>query len=438
MKLHLLFLPFLLLSAAPASAKMGLCEAVFHERTAPQSPIFDDLLIEPLRKDDRLSDFADDFVNERFGKISLRPEANAEQRLAAISGLSLAEITAAPGHRKLRDPGQIGRLEKYIRESGGGDFSKDPLILNVITGKDGRVTDIDLWNGHHRFVAYMKADYRTLGQLPKSAFRILIDGRTENGEKWDHFVPAGGLDFNGGFEARAIPKEWGVDPGTMAVEGSVSNRRMGSRSTMGRVFKNTFESKEPKVGVYFGTFDPVHEGHVAVALAALKKHGFDEVVLIPNYSPLHKPNATAIADRLRMTALRVARDPGLNLYVGRSDRLIEPFGNDPVIERISQIYGTREVYQLIGTDSYEKLMGLGQITPQTKGRFLVFAREKGETIRVPEELKEKISWDGEPPVGGLSSTKIREALKKGEAPPASQMHPVVSDYIRQRGLYQTH
>ncbi|HET9346408.1 MAG TPA: nicotinate-nucleotide adenylyltransferase [Candidatus Limnocylindrales bacterium] len=72
-------------------------------------------------------------------------------------------------------------------------------------------------------------------------------------------------------------------------------------------------TRTTQLGVLGGTFDPIHVGHVAVARAARRELGLDEVLLVPAASPPHKvgvPTAPA-DDRLAMVELAVANEPGL-------------------------------------------------------------------------------------------------------------------------------
>jgi nicotinate-nucleotide adenylyltransferase len=61
-----------------------------------------------------------------------------------------------------------------------------------------------------------------------------------------------------------------------------------------------------KIGVLGGTFDPVHNGHLAAARAAMDCAGLDRVLFIPSAQPPHRPAAVAAADaRLEMTRLAI-------------------------------------------------------------------------------------------------------------------------------------
>jgi len=65
-----------------------------------------------------------------------------------------------------------------------------------------------------------------------------------------------------------------------------------------------------KLGVLGGTFDPVHNGHVAAAEAAVECADLDEVVFVPTGNPPHRPPAQASpAQRLEMCRLATADEP---------------------------------------------------------------------------------------------------------------------------------
>jgi nicotinate-nucleotide adenylyltransferase len=68
-----------------------------------------------------------------------------------------------------------------------------------------------------------------------------------------------------------------------------------------------------KIGVLGGTFDPIHVGHVAVARAARRELGLDEVLVVPAARPPHKVGVTMApaADRLAMVQLALAGEEGL-------------------------------------------------------------------------------------------------------------------------------
>lgn len=60
-----------------------------------------------------------------------------------------------------------------------------------------------------------------------------------------------------------------------------------------------------KLGVLCGTFDPIHEGHIALAKETLRQGGLDQVILLPIARPIHRESDVSAADRLRMCQISV-------------------------------------------------------------------------------------------------------------------------------------
>ena len=64
-----------------------------------------------------------------------------------------------------------------------------------------------------------------------------------------------------------------------------------------------------KIGLFGGTFNPIHVGHLAAAKAALQRFQLDRVYFIPNGTPPHKHHPAPFADRLAMVALACNGQP---------------------------------------------------------------------------------------------------------------------------------
>ncbi len=360
-----------------------------------------------------------------------------EDRLKAISELPLDQVIAAPGHRFLRKPQQVEGLAKYIRENQGGNFEHDRILVNIVTDSEGKIREVDLWNAHHRFLAYRLAGYERMGQLKLDNIDILVNGVQPWGEPWGHYLPAAGIDLNKFRDFRVVPVGGDIREGTIALSGRLTNYELGSRNTIGQLMTNTMRDYKPKVGVYFGTFDPIHEGHFRVAKNAMENAGLDEILIAPNLNSIEKPEASAAHHRIAMTAMRVQRESGINLYTGDSASLIDQFGRDPFFERVGQIYGTKKLYQVIGQDSFEKLLEQGKIKPDSNRVYLVSPRAgSSQNLVIPESLKEVavvIPGDGSP---SISSTQIRQKIRSHNRPLETELDPTLLEYIQKHNLYQ--
>ena len=108
------------------------------------------------------------------------------------------------------------------------------------------------------------------------------------------------------------------------------------------------------VGLLGGTFNPIHNGHVAIARQAREVLALDRVVLIPTGDPPHKPheNLAAAKDRFEMVRLAIASDPSLSI----SDVEVRRSGKSYTIDTIrllQQEYGPEaRLFFLIGLDAF--------------------------------------------------------------------------------------
>jgi|GEM_PF-1127412 len=358
---------------------------------------------------------------------------NKDGRFQSIKDLRIADIIAAPGHSVLRSPEKIQSLADVIRKNVADNlFSHDPLIINIITNAQEQIVHIDGWNGHHRLVAYLEAGKTTIGEMGLNNLTILVNGHAENGQKWAHWLPAQGVDLKSNPNHSRVTG--GDDPFTLSFDGGLSNFDLGSRYTVQGI-KDRMALPKLKVGVYFGSFDPVHEGHMDIALKAKEKLGLDEVILIPNENPLHKPNITPLNHRLNMLARRAMKEKGINVYIGSSGELVDQFGNKALLLRLMQLYGTDNLRLIQGTDSMEKLISLGQV--RNDGfPHVVFPRDSASTnFTVPAGHSDFITFINYVSQKSTSSTEIRNRLKVGK-PLDGLLDPALVHYIKENDLYK--
>src|SRR5262249_20092945 len=112
------------------------------------------------------------------------------------------------------------------------------------------------------------------------------------------------------------------------------------------------------LGVYGGTFDPIHNGHVKVAKDALTLFSLDRLLLIPAATPPHK-RGCAISDahhRYGMVVLATENEPKLEASLIEIERPDLPYSVQTVA-RLKEQYGlsSTELYFLIGADSFAEL-----------------------------------------------------------------------------------
>ena len=191
-----------------------------------------------------------------------------------------------------------------------------------------------------------------------------------------------------------------------------------------------------------GSFDPVHNGHLALARAFGRSVEADRVLLMPARQPPHKPGVRLApeADRLAMCRLAVEGDRLLEV----SDlemKLPAPSYTVNTLRALQSTYPQAALYFLCGGDmllnlsqwrEYEQILRLCTVcaVPRGEDDYPTLAR-RAEQYRA---LGGKVLLLEMEPVD-VSSTEVRRRIAAGE--PLDGLVPErVADYIAQRGLYR--
>lgn len=101
-----------------------------------------------------------------------------------------------------------------------------------------------------------------------------------------------------------------------------------------------------RIGIYSGTFDPVHGGHVAFALAALKTCGLSEVVFLPEERPRGKQNVTALSHRTALLEKAIQTHPNLHIAKVSSPQ----FTVAQTLPELQKRFPSAELTLLVGSD----------------------------------------------------------------------------------------
>lgn len=193
-----------------------------------------------------------------------------------------------------------------------------------------------------------------------------------------------------------------------------------------------------KIGIYPGAFDPVHNGHVAFAEAAILKHNLDKVFFLPEPRPRHKQGVKALEHRTAMVELAIQGNAKLGLIVLEQQRFTV-HETWPLL--VSRFEGA-DSFMLLGSDVASRLASWPNIEElaKTAPRFIVALRGEDaahmrsmlQTMRKVKKLDLHYSLI-ETQHSVYSSSKIRYSLKHAEAP--NGVHPNVLQYISDQKLY---
>lgn len=210
-----------------------------------------------------------------------------------------------------------------------------------------------------------------------------------------------------------------------------------------------------KIGLFGGTFDPIHQGHVHMALAFAAELRLDSVILIPAGEPYHKDRPrTAARHRLAMVEAAIAAHPQLAVSDCDMVRTGATYTVDTV-QIFRQLFPQAQLWWLLGMDSLLQLHTWRHWQTLVRhANIAVAARDGGGLNQVdaalrpwlPEALAKTAAQPDGPDGGRLyllqaapyaaSATAIRAALAGGApAVQVADLPSVVAAYITRHALY---
>ena len=200
-----------------------------------------------------------------------------------------------------------------------------------------------------------------------------------------------------------------------------------------------------KIGVYGGTFNPIHLGHMEAARFAVEYFGLEKLYLIPAGIPPHKqlgPDAPSPEQRMEMARL-AAEDIGPAVHV--SDVELRRKGRSYTLDTLRELkkhHPEDQLYLLMGTDMFLSFQNWREPEELAKLCTLcAFGRSEADTEELFAIQREHLSktFGAEcvtltlPHITDISSTQLRDRLRQGEG--REFLAPAVYGYILRKGLY---
>ncbi len=196
-------------------------------------------------------------------------------------------------------------------------------------------------------------------------------------------------------------------------------------------------SKAERIGVYGGTFDPIHNTHIEIARAALERVRLDRVLFVVAARPPHKRHevfAEAEA-RLALVQAAIADEPRMEASRVEMDRRGLSFTVD-TLRQIRQNAPDAALYLIVGYDSLVELPGWYEPEAILEMARLLVVPRPGVPPDMPSVLEGKfdlLPFQESP----LSSTEVRRRTASGEDISAL-VPPAVARMIREKRLYHAH
>lgn len=198
-----------------------------------------------------------------------------------------------------------------------------------------------------------------------------------------------------------------------------------------------------KTGIFGGTFNPVHKGHIMLAEYCMESVGLNRIVMIPTAVPPHKISNDLASEDDRLNMCKLACKGKENFSV--SDIEIKRQGKSYTYETLTQlkeIYPNDHLYTIMGADMFLTL-------DRWKNPEIIF--EKSSIITIPRDDENKFELENfynnvlksmganavilPNPVMSVSSTFIRKNLDKFDMI-SDMLDKSVYDYIIKNNLYR--
>ena len=187
-----------------------------------------------------------------------------------------------------------------------------------------------------------------------------------------------------------------------------------------------------KTGLYGGSFNPIHNGHILLSQALLDAHLIDEMWLLVSPQNPFKVNQKLLEDQARLQLAQLAVKDIPNLTVSDYEfHLPRPSYMANTLEHLRQEFPDREFILIIGADNWERFpMWYRSEDILTHHRVIIYPRPGCELKDIPENVT-----IADTPLIDISSTEIRENISNpdyhGEGLPLT-----VWKEIKKKGYYK--
>lgn len=196
-----------------------------------------------------------------------------------------------------------------------------------------------------------------------------------------------------------------------------------------------------RIGIYGGSFNPIHNGHIHVAESAIAEFSLDRVIFVPSHISPHRSSSEYIdgAERVKLIKMAINSDQRMRCsdWELRQDRVSYTIFT---IEHFRRKYPDAEICLLVGSDmllSFDTWHRYQEILEQAE--LIVVSRRDGDMQQLEnkaEQLRKfgKISISRSIPLE-ISSSEIRKKIAKNEEY-ACYLNESVVKYISAMGYYK--
>jgi nicotinate-nucleotide adenylyltransferase len=186
-----------------------------------------------------------------------------------------------------------------------------------------------------------------------------------------------------------------------------------------------------RIALFGGTFDPIHDAHLAVAATAADRFHLDRVAFVPAAHPPHKALVThaPYEDRVRMAELACQAEP--RFEVSRIEEgTLRSYSIDTIEKLRATLSDADELFFIIGADAFAEIRTWHRWRDVAAAVVFLVVSRPGHFYDVPAEVRIERLDTLEMPV---SSSDIRRCLSQGGRP--AHVPERVLEYIYSHDLY---
>jgi nicotinate-nucleotide adenylyltransferase len=191
-----------------------------------------------------------------------------------------------------------------------------------------------------------------------------------------------------------------------------------------------------RIGLFGGTYDPVHNGHISAAESFLNSKLIDSLCILLNPAPPHKPEADFAPYSCRLKMLRKSFNCNQRIKISDVEtRLPKPCYTVQTLRYLTENYPGSTFYLCIGYDSFASFQSWYEWEQILKlCTLLVVNRPSGGAEPENRKLSDNAVFIEHQPME-VSSSEIRTRIAEGK--PIAQLVPhTVEKFIKKEGLYK--
>ena len=199
-----------------------------------------------------------------------------------------------------------------------------------------------------------------------------------------------------------------------------------------------------KLGLFGGSFDPIHQGHLVPVREARRALGLDRVLYLVTGKPPHKPQRALAPSQARYAMVEMALLDEEGLFASTYELVMDrPAYTVETLEHFQRIEPEADLHLMIGTDSFvdlhlwyrwQDIVAAARIVVMTRPGWEPEMRALHPDLAALVATG-RVVFVQQTPVD-VSSTRLRELFARGEQPLTGQVPDLVVRYVQKYDLYR--